>query len=272
MNIGIDLGLLLEAKLENSLTIGAAYTTTSKFGFNYTNGNFKLIKEDFNDGFGTGDIFAAWEPFTLSTEQFLTVRPRVEITEIASVGVNVKAGVTESVAPVSLSTSGLDGDTKLFGGKIDAAVEIDFDYQWADWLKNFKWAKKISKSINDQIGKVGYKYNYNLFEWEGAHLFAREAYLKVISPIDTYIVKYDNDYIDKHYKYIIKNEGEKKLKWKLEVTGNLKDDLSILPENGELEKGEEITINIGLQKNDLSISPNSVSIKDAKLKFINLLK
>jgi len=49
-----------------------------------------------------------------------------------------------------------------------------------------------------------------------------------------------------------------------------KNDLSISPKNGELEKGEEITIDMYLQKNDLSISPNSVSIKDAKLKFINL--
>ena len=267
LDIELDASILLEAKIESSIKIGGEYARVTKTGFNYVNGNFSVIDSTSTNGAIIGEI----KPINFTAGEYLKLSPIILINEIAGIELETKAGLYEECAPVSLSTSNLDGDTNFFAGKVDARISAELKWIWSDWLARFDWARnlgdKINQKIKDKTGGLNYVYSYNLYEWKGYQAGEHPAYLKLIPDIGTRNIKYDDESIDKHYVYRIKNEGEKKLKWKIETSGDLKDDLSISPKTGELEKGDYVDVDIYLQINDLS---SKVGKHKAILKFINL--
>jgi len=266
LNIQLDFSLLVDYKIESSISIGGEYTKNRKVGFNYVNGDITIINTESSKGKFIGEM----KPLQLSAGQYIMLSPMVTINKIAGIEVETKTGFYEEVSPVSFSLSNLDADTNLFAGKVDARFSAELKWAWSDWLAKYDWARnlgdKINRKIKNKTGGLQYIYSYNLFEWSN-QVFERPAYLELISPANTDEIKYSDKSIDKHYIYTIKNTGEKKLEWNLEVIGGLKDNLSISPMYGELNEGEEVTVDVYFKNNNLS---TLIGKNRAYLKFVNL--
>jgi len=140
INIKLDGSVLVDVKVGGYITIGGEYTRVSKNGFSNTNGVVELINDVETSGGVIGEAKA-----TISAGQYLQLSPTVTINEIAGFALDTKIGLSEEISSLSLSTSNLDGDTKLFSGKVDAVGEVKLNWVWGKYLKDFTWAENFSK-------------------------------------------------------------------------------------------------------------------------------
>ena len=244
----------IEGSIASAVTIGGKRESVTRRGFNLYEGNIHSIKSTTSNVSMIGNLPNA----KASVGGYLSIEPGIEALKIGKFGLEAKSGVYVE------ATADLVRDK--YEGKLiwKNTIQPLFNFSWP--VKNFGWAQKKEKKINDLM--PSYTHSITLFEYK-KDLNVKPAYLKLTSvPIDEKIYN-DEGEITKSYNFTIENTGEANLKWKIKKEGMLSYlSIDLQETSGELEGGESIDIIVNL---NIGISNYLVGdYLSGKLKFVNI--